>query len=235
MKLLSVSSDAKTIKGQKIGYLTGILYLAPAKTSGYNVCVKSTIGCETGCLFTAGRAGIFPMINQARTRKTLELFADRQAFVCQLRKDILSLRAQAGRKGLIPCVRINGTSDLPWLALTLAREFQFVQFYDYTKLPKPYTRTRLNYHLTFSHSESNLADCLDSLQHRVNVAVVFDVKRHRPLPKQWHGFKVIDGDLSDVRFADRQGVVIGLRAKGKAKRDCSGFVVTADKLVSISL
>jgi hypothetical protein len=107
--------DAKTVKGQKFGYLTGILYLAPSDISGFNVCAKATEGCKTGCLFTAGRAGIFPMINNARIRKTRELFANRQAFLAQLRKDIVSLRARANRENLTPCVRINGTSDLPWL------------------------------------------------------------------------------------------------------------------------
>ena len=173
------------------------------------------------------------MINNARIRKTHELFADRQAFVSQLRKEIISLRESANRQCLIPCVRINGTSDLPWLAQTLAREFTFIQFYDYTKLPKAYTRQRSNYHLTFSHSESNLDDCLDSLRHGVNVAVVFDTKRKHALPKQWHGFNVIDGDVSDLRFNDRKGVVIGLRAKGKARKDCtSGFVQSENLSIS---
>src|SRR5579863_4752178 len=223
-KLLSFSTDAKTIKGKKYGYLTGILYLAPSDISGINVCAKATDGCKAGCLFTAGRAQYLPVINNGRIRKTRELFQDRQAFIVQLRKDILALRAKANRQGLTPCVRINGTSDLPWLAQTLAKEFTFIQFYDYTKLPKAYTRTLSNYHLTFSHSETNLADCLDSLRNGLNVAVVFDTKRNKPLPEYWHGFPVTDGDTSDLRFTDRQGVVIGLRAKGKARKDCSGFV-----------
>jgi hypothetical protein len=234
MKLLSVSADAKTIKGKKYGYLTGILYLAPSDISGVNVCAMATNGCKAGCLFTAGRAGMFPKINEARIRKTHELFGDRQAFLNQLRSDIQALLRKAERENLTPCVRINGTSDLPWIALLLSREFPAVQFYDYTKLPKPYARIRANYHITFSHSETNLADCLDSLQHGVNVAVVFDTKRGRPLPEQWHGFPVTDGDLSDLRFADKQGVVIGLRAKGKARKDCTGFVETG-KLVAITL
>jgi hypothetical protein len=231
-KLLSVSADAKTIKGKKYGYLTGILYLAPSDISGFNVCAMATPGCKTGCLFTAGRAQYLPTINKARIRKTHELFADRQSFLNRLRKDIMAIVRKAKRERLTPCIRINGTSDLPWIPLTLSKEFLDVQFYDYTKLSKPYTRTRSNYHLTFSHSETNLADCLDSLQHGVNVAVVFDTKKGRPLPETWHGYKVIDGDLSDLRFTDRQGVVIGLRAKGKARKDCSGFV-ESEKLVSI--
>jgi hypothetical protein len=227
MKLLSVSSDAKTVKGEKQGYLTGILYLAPANTSGTNVCAMATDGCKRGCLAFSGRSAIFPAIMEARIRKTRELFADRQAFIAQLRKDIAALVRKATRENLIPCVRINGTSDLPWLALTLAREFTAVQFYDYTKLPGAHTRTLPNYHLTFSHSESNEQECVNELSHGINCAVVFAVKRGHVLPTHWHGFEVLDGDLSDLRFLDESGKVIGLRAKGtKAKNDCSGFVVS---------
>jgi hypothetical protein len=225
-KLLSVSSDAKTIKGEKKGYLTGILYLAPASTSGIaNVCAHATRGCMDSCLNTAGRASIFPMIIRARIRKTRELFEDRQAFCARLEKDISALVRRAKHKRMIPAVRINGTSDLPWLAHMLAAKFPRVQFYDYTKHPKPWERIRANYHLTFSHSESNLQDCLDALQHKTNVAVVFSTKRNKPLPAYWHGYKIVDGDLSDLRFADPRGVVIGLRAKGRARQDCTGFVV----------
>src|ERR1700741_1959054 len=112
----------------------------------------------SGCLCTAGRASMSPKINQARIRKTHELFSDRQAFLDQLRKDIGAIVRKAKRERMTPCIRINGTSDLPWIPLALSKEFPDVQFYDYTKLPKPYTRTRPNYHLTFSHSETNLAD-----------------------------------------------------------------------------
>jgi hypothetical protein len=225
MKLLSVSADAKTIKGEKKGYLTGILYLAPASTSGHNVCVMATEGCKAGCLSKAGRAAIFPAIEQARIRKTNELFADRAAFITQLRKDIGALIRKADRESLIPCVRVNGTSDLPWLAMLMAAEFPDVQFYDYTKLPKAHTRVRANYHLTFSHSETNEPSCIVELQNGLNVAVVFAVKKGKPLPTSWNGFEVIDGDESDLRFLDEAGKVVGLRAKGPAKRDCSGFVV----------
>lgn len=227
-KLLSVSADAKTIKGKKIGFLTGILYLAPADTSGINTCTNASEGCKKACLFTAGRAGIFPKVNQARIRKTRELFANRAEFIAQLRKDIESVVRKAKREHLRPCVRINGTSDLPWLARMMARQFPEVQFYDYTKHPQAWSRTLPNYQLTFSHSENNLADCKDALVRHVNVAVVFDVKRGHALPQYWHGYRVIDGDVSDVRFIDERGVVVGLRAKGKAKKDCSGFVVKSE-------
>ena len=228
-KLLTVE-NYKTVKGQSLGYLTGILYLAPSNESGVmNTCPMATLGCKAGCLYTAGCAGVYPKVNLARIRKTLWLARDRAGFIDQLREDIRNLVIKAGKVHLTPCIRINGTSDLPQIAMQLASEFPTVQFYDYSKIPRPWTRTRENYHVTFSLSESNFQDAYDSLQHGLNVAVVFDVKRNHPLPESWHGFAVIDGDTHDLRFLDRHklGLVIGLRAKGRARHDNSGFVQIA--------
>jgi hypothetical protein len=169
---------------------------------------------------------VFPKVIEARIRKTLWLAQDREGFVAQLRKDIKGLIRQAKRAHLIPAIRVNGTSDLPWLARTMAMEFPRVQFYDYTKIPRPWARTSSNYHITFSLSETNFQDALEVLQKGMNIAVVFDVKRGHELPEVWRGVHVVDGDEHDLRFLDayRFGLVIGLRAKGRAKQDTKGFV-----------
>jgi len=238
VKLLTVE-NAKTSKGEKLGYLTGILYLAPANESGVmNTCQFASEGCKKDCLFTAGR-GVFESVYKARVKKTLWLASDRAGFLEQLRKDVRALVKSAKRQKLTPAIRLNGTSDLAWLPMQLSAEFPDVQFYDYTKLPHPQTRTRPNYHLTFSRSESNSAAVLDALAHGVNVAMVFDTKRGRPLPQSWKGYTVIDGDLHDLRFLDGyQGAVIGLRAKGKARKDSpakgSGFVLASSLFTPIS-
>jgi hypothetical protein len=227
LELLSVAQDAKTIKGQSRGVLTGILYLAPSDTSGVaNVCVFASQGCKDTCLNTSGRAAIFPAILQARVRKTRLLFSDRQEFIRLLVKDVQSLIKKANRLGMVPMLRVNGTSDLPWLGKLISEMFPDLACYDYTKVPEPWKRTLANYHLTFSHSENNWDACLQALQHNVNVAMVFDVRRGQPLPESYRGFEILDGDLTDLRPLDaKQGVIIGLRAKGRAKSDCSGFVV----------
>ena len=231
---LLTEENSKTQKGEKLGYLTGILYLAPSDESGVmNVCPMASPGCKAGCLFTAGRAQFTPDIIKGRIRKTRYLYNDRARFVAQLHKNIQKLVKRAAKLGLIPAVRINGTSDLPQLALQLATDYPDVQFYDYTKIPRPYDRIRANYHLTFSLSENNLPAALDALAHGVNVAVVFNVKRGHDLPTHWQGYTVIDGDMHDLRFLDKipQGsaspVIVGLRAKGKAKKDSFGFVQIA--------
>jgi hypothetical protein len=226
--ILQVSSDSKTVKGEKFGYLTGIMYLAPADLSGViNVCPKAG-NCKVGCLNKAGR-GIFDSTQQARIRKTRYMVEQPEAFIASLRYDIAALERKAERLGLIPCVRVNGTSDLPKLARQMAGEFPTVQFYDYTKIPRPWQRTLPNYHLTFSLDgmDSNLTDTLDALKHGVNAAVVFDTRKGQSLPTTWMGYRVIDGDLSDLRFHDTAGVVVGLRAKGLARKDTSGFVQIA--------
>ena len=228
-RYLSVSADAKTIKGEKRGFLTGILYLAPANEAGpeVNLCPMSTAECRYGCLYTAGMAGVFPKIVEGRLKRTREYLADPAVFLQAVGMDIQKLVQDAASKGLIPCVRINGTSDLPKLALKLASWFPEVQFYDYTKIPRPWNRRRANYHLTFSFSGENNAECLQALKRGVNVAVVFETKRGQPLPAWWNGYQVIDGDESDLRFLDPVGVVVGLRAKGPARElqaGAEGFV-----------
>jgi len=228
MKLISIESDAKTIKGSKAGYLTGILYLAPARESGVmDVCTSRTNACTAACLYDAGRAAIFPAIKEARIARTNFLHSDRAGFVAQLQQEIIALTKRADKRGLIPAVRINGTSDLPWLAQKLASAFPAVQFYDYTKHAKPWLRQTANYHITFSHSGENLSACFDALSRNISVSVVFSTARGEDLPSTWNGFPVVDGDRTDLRFLDPRGVVVGLRAKGKARKVASPFVVLA--------
>lgn len=232
MSSLLTVGNPKTAKGEARGYLTAVLHLAPADVAGLGtVCPKATPGCMATCLNTAGRGGIFARgattnaIQEARKRRTVAFKSDPRGFADALAADVTRHVAHARRLRLTPCIRVNGTSDLPGLARDIARRFPDVQFYDYTKLPRPWARTLPNYHLTFSRSESNARDCADALTSGVNVAVVFSTRRGQALPATWNGRPVIDGDTSDLRFLDPRGVIVGLRAKGRAKRDTSGFVV----------
>lgn len=222
-KLLSIESDAKTSQGTEHGYLTGILYMAPAQEADgvHNLCPMSTPECREACLYGAGMAGVFPSIKRARIAKTLQYIADPKAFEETLAIDIQKLIKEAKSRDLTPAVRINGTSDLPKLALALAARFPEVQFYDYTKIPRPWQRTMANYHLTFSFSGSNQEDSLQALVHGINVAVVFA----GALPETWRGYKVINGDASDLRFTDSVGVIVGLKTKGTARTmETGGFI-----------
>lgn len=219
MKLLT-TANYKTVKGEKLGYLTGILYLAPAKISGYEVCPRRSAGCTTACLYTAGM-GAFSTVQQARIKKTKQFFEDRDNFLMQLRKDITALVRKAKKTNMTPAIRLNGTSDIEWTRFGIMEEFPDVQFYDYTKvlnrLKQPIPK---NYHITFSKSEDNEMDCRWALNLGFNVAVVFN-----KLPETYFARPVISGDETDVRFEDARGVIVGLTAKGKAKKDLNNFVV----------
>ena len=231
MKLLS-TANPKIQKGTKLGYLSFILHLAPADLSGKEVCPKRTAGCTAACLNTAGRGGMFKkgentnMIQQARIRKTKEFFADRTAFMSQLVKDIKLGIKQATKLGLTPVFRLNGTSDLSWEkyevegAKNIFALFPQVQFYDYTKVIGRKVKDIPNYHLTFSKADGNDTDVAIAMQQGMNVAVAFD-----KLPETYMGRRVVDADETDLRFLDPKGVVLGLKAKGRAKKDTTGFVV----------
>jgi len=225
--LLSVDTNAKTVKGQSKGYRTGILYLAPASVSNViNVCLFASPACRAACLYSAGR-GAFTSVQQARIAKTKFFVSDKHAFVENLKLNVSKLVSNCLKTKAIPTVRLNGTSDINWERYSVIQAFNEVQFYDYTK---NYFRMNLfldgklpsNYSLTFSRSETNESQCLEVLNRGGNVAVVF---RDKVLPSHWNGFKVINGDENDLRFLDPKGVVVGLTAKGKAKTDTSGFVV----------
>lgn len=223
-KVIQVDSDAKTKKGTKENVLTGICYLSPSKEADgvHDLCTFATDECRKACLYGAGMAGVFPSIKANRIKKTLWYLNNPETFTDALRADIRKLIRVSASRGMTPAVRFNGTSDIPKVAMQMAREFPTVQFYDYTKIPRAWQRTLPNYHLTFSFSGSNLAECMDAMSHGINVAVVFPTA---DFPATWNGFPVVNGDANDLRFKDPVGVIVGLKAKGDAmKLAVGGFV-----------
>lgn len=247
--LLSIGTNPKTLKGNALGYWTAILHLSPAQEAnamlpaGHSLnafttmCPHSTPGCRAACLHTAGRGGLFPSIPKARARKTISFLTDREAFMLKLSQEIGRFTVKALKAGFKPCVRLNGTSDVQWEKVllsgrTLMAWHPEVSFYDYTKHPGRFQLPQ-NYSLTYSlaETERSRVQALSALVKGRNVAVVFDTKKGQALPTHFDGFRVIDGDVSDLRFLDGQpsgqGVIIGLRAKGRAKTDSSGFVQKA--------
>jgi len=232
-KLLN-NGNAKTSKGEKLGWITYGLHLAPFNLSGKNVCSHASKGCAAACLNTAGR-GAMSNVQSARIAKTQKFFADKEAFTWQLAKEIGNAVKLATKKGMKPCFRLNLTSDLPWenikveshgKKLSLIEMFPNVKFYDYTKnfkrmlsflkgeMPK-------NYHLTFSRSECNDDKVSIVKELGGNIAAVF----RNELPKAWKSVQVIDGDETDLRFLDGANKIVGLVEKGLAKKDKSGFVI----------
>ena len=223
-KLLN-AGNYKTRKGEKYGWKTYGIHLAPYNLSGKNVCSSASAGCSAACLNTAGR-GSMHSVQDARVKKTRRFFEDRDGFLSQLYKEIKSSIKSATKKELKSCFRLNLTSDILWERLVVEK-FPQAQFYDYTKHLKRFVRyvegkLPSNYHLTFSRDETTPDTLVKSLcASGGNVAVVFRKK----LPKTWLGIEVIDGDDSDLRFEDDIGKIVGLVEKGKAKDDDTGFVV----------
>ena len=226
-KLLS-TANPKIQKGTKLGYLSFILHLAPSDLSGKNTCPKATKGCIAACLNTAGRGGMFKkgentnVIQKARIRKTVAFFFDREQFMKDLYQDIVKAKRFAEKQGLIPVFRLNGTSDLSWEKYTvgttdmnLFQLFPTTQFYDYTKVLGRKVAQYPNYHLTFSKADGNDADVAKALEQGMSVVAVYD-----EIPAG-----VPSADETDLRFLDPKGIMLGLKAKGRAKKDYSGFVI----------
>lgn len=233
---LLTSGNQKILKGEKLGYITKGIHLAPANLSGYEVCQWRSKGCTMACLNTAGR-GQMQRTQDSRIAKTKLFFEERFDFLTKLSKEIISSVKSASKKSMQAVFRPNLTSDIAWEniinedGVTIFEKHGKTQFYDYTKsfkrmcafLGKPFIKGEKfpsNYHLTFSRSEHNDTKCEMVLAMGGNVAVVF----RNQLPKTWKGFEVVNGDETDLRFLDKKGVVVGLIEKGLAKKDSTGFV-----------
>ena len=220
------TTTIKSEHSKTYGYLVGILYLAPHRISGHNVCPFSTKGCRKVCLYKAGR-GTFTSVQRARIAKTKRLYQDRKAFLIELEDSIRSLCRRAKRLGLKPCIRLNGTSDLPWETKAygcLPQKFPDIQFYDYSKNFRRVMANKVtNYFLSYSVSESprSVANARKALAAGKVVVAVFD--KVKP-GLRYLGRPVLVGDAHDLRFLDQPGSVIGVNAKGPARHDTSGFV-----------
>jgi len=232
-KLLSVNSNPKIDKSNKVSekYWSCIMHLRPVSTK---ICPYQDIAkCKDACLNTAGLGGVYPSIQKARQKKTDLFLNDRDEFMQQLVKDINTFIRACQRKDKRPAIRLNGTSDIQWEYIeidgyeNIFAMFPDVQFYDYTKIPTRKINHIPNYHLTWSYSEANdkYASWIDKV--RNNIAVVF---KNKNLPEKFKGRVVIDGDLHDMRFLDEPNSVVGLKAKGKARQDTSGFVINVIQL-----
>ena len=225
-KLLS-TANPKIQKGTKLGYLSFILHLAPATLSGKETCPKRTAGCTAACLNTAGRGGMFKkgedtnMIQKARVRKTNMYFEQRDLFLALLEADIRKGIKMAEKLGLTPAFRLNGTSDLSVEKWGIIEKFPTVQFYDYTKVLGRKVAHLTNYHLTFSKADGNDADVAEALLQGMSVVAVYDA-----IPAG-----VPSADETDLRFLDPKGVMLGLKAKGRAKKDYTGFVIRLTETV----
>jgi hypothetical protein len=228
-KLYSTSTKIEKSNKSDYGYYTLAQYLSPASESGWQLCPFRSPACEKACLGHSSGLMITSTSKAARIWRTTLLMTDRQAYAAQAIKELAALERKAIKAGVLPAARPNADSDATWENIrfdgqTIMELFPNIQFYDYTKWPskfRPASRLPANYHLTFSRSEiTTLDDIQAEFDAGRNVAVVFD-----EVPTEWEGWPVINGDADDLRHLDPVGVIVGLKAKGAAKKDTAGFVV----------
>ena len=221
------STNAKTSKNPETTY---ILYLAPytQNSKKINICPKASAGCAASCLFSAGR-GAFSNVIQSRVNKTEYYLHDKEKFILQLAGELVKINKKASKETNQTLIRLNGTSDLDFVYLLKKyanfdiSNYNNLHFYDYTKIlgkVKKYIDHK-NYTLTFSRAEDNEAETIQALKIGSNVSAVFS----GDLPKTYKGFTVVDGDKTDSEMLAFKGLILGLKAKGKARKDTSGFVI----------
>lgn len=233
-----INISSKIMKNQKVSHnYTYVIYLAPASTSGYNICSHSTPECRIGCLATSGRAGMELLSGNTRTQnariKKSKLFSENtQYFMAWVIAEIGMYQRKAIRDGYDFSVRLNGTSDICYNSIkingkTIFEIFPDTNFYDYTKSNLKFENKPNNYHLTFSYTGRNWLQCEVLLKQEFNVAMVFNVKNGNELPTMFNGYEVIDGDLTDARFLDKKGVIVGLKFKRIADKEAQKTVINS--------
>jgi len=229
-RLMFKSGNPKTDKNQSVEGLENIvvlhLNLAPADLSGYNVCPMASQGCKSACLHTAGNPVFQAQKDKGRINRARFYMQDRDKFISRIDRELVNFVKWCDKNKKIGVVRLNTTSDISWENYNLFEKFPMLQFYDYTKIQKralKFARGEYppNYHLTYSLNEDNYDRAVEVLNEGGNIAVVF----RKDLPDTFMGKKVVNGDLHDLRYLDPKNVVVGLKAKGKAITDYSGFVM----------
>ena len=204
------STNSKTAKNNIETY---ILYLAPhtQNSKKINICPKASKGCAAACLFSAGR-GRFSNVIASRTNKTEYYLSDKKVFINQLSNELIKIAAKSIKQDKKIAIRLNGTSDLDFIAL--------IKKYNNLDLLNS-DQFKTSYKLTLSRKENNESEILEALKLGGNVAAVFK----NDLPTKYKGFTVVNGDQSDLMMLYNKNVILGLKAKGEAKKDKSGFVI----------
>jgi hypothetical protein len=231
VKLLSIDSNPKLSKSQS-GVWQGWRYAGLTLFPDNVLCpAAKAAGCMSECLSQQGR-GNMATVTEARQAKADWFYRDPVAFLTQLKGELENHRDTCRRLGKRAAVRLNVLSDIEWETYGVPQAFPEIGFIDYTKLAVRLKRATANYHLIFSYSEREqyAKQCQIALTTDRPIAVVF----RGGLPHQYLGRPVIDGDLSDIGNAFATGCVVGLRAKGTAYRDNTGFVVDNPEALTIA-
>ena len=201
MKLIYKDTNPKTIKSLK---MFGHTIYTHTMHPHIGVCPFSKHCFET-CLVNSGM-GQCGNVKRSRMNKTEDYLQDKAAYKLRLVKELQRVPAN-----ISTWTRLNTMSDVNWH--DVIELLPNHNFYDYTKdIKKFMANDRPNYHLTFSYDGHNWGKCKRALT-KGSVSVVFN-----QLPKNYKGYKVIDGDTHDSRYLDPKGVIVGLKFKGSKAR-----------------
>jgi hypothetical protein len=225
--------NEKTPKGEAEGYLTALLYMAPATLAGgKTLCPHSTEACRSGCLYTAGR-GRTPRVENARLRRARLYLNDRDTFFDELIGELVRLQDVADREGMKLAIRLNGTSDIGWEremidGQTLFDLFPRATFYDYSRWPPQHRRVPSNWRLTFSLADDSPAFAVGHLRAGRNVAAIVPLHEKLRAPA-WFALgdtevQVVDGEEHDLRFLDPSPALVLLKPKGRLLQGPSPMV-----------
>lgn len=190
-------------------------------------------GCFDACLKSSGR-GAMSNVAAGRQARTDYWHADQAGFLDQLRRELRAFVKTCKRQGVKPVARLNTISDIAFEKHGIPQAFPEILFYDYTKRAARLGKVPANYLLMFSYSgrDQYAAQVERAEQSNAPMAVVFN----GPMPEFFAGRPVIDGDESDLVNAMAGRVIVGLKAKGKAGNDRSGFVVhTSSDLIAMEV
>lgn len=192
--------------------------------SDFNVCVWSTILCREACLADSGK-GTMLNSKMGRLARTLLWAIDPDAAYTLTHHHINEAIKRHGVNKV--AVRLNVFSDITWetvLPDVFWQTFHDVQFYDYTKAPIGKRIVPPNYHLTYSASEQwTPVQIRQAVEAGHNVAVVINQPTTARKPLTWNGCLTADGNKTDARYLDGEGVVVLLGTIGHAKKQDVGI------------
>ena len=228
------SGNTKVAKtGNKKNALGDVRMASLSMHPDHIICPGSkAAGCMDGCFKCAGLAAVYESINLARQARTDYWHANQTGFLDQLRRELGNFQKLCDKQNVQGVVRLNVLSDISWEKHGIPQHFPDLFFYDYTKLAKRLGKTPSNYKLIFSYSDrpQYQKQVAAALPTGVPIAVVFK----NGMPSEYLDRPVVDGDQSDILNVLAGRVVIGLKAKGPAKKDNGGFVVDSNLIARVA-
>ena len=196
------------------------------------VCPMSTPGCRAGCVIVTAGKGPTPAVVLGRVARWLTLVLHPLHAVRLMRDSIECTVRAAGENHR---VRFGVADDVRWErvapVLFAPVDDVAIRAYAYTKWTPDRRRGAMGLELTYSATREarrwSGASVAEAAAAGRRVAVAVDIRKGQPMPTTFHGAPMVDGDASDDRWSTAPGVVVGLRAKGAARKDSTGFVFRA--------